>query len=189
VTSGHAVLGDVGARRFAASIWGGTLFHLGPVPRATPGGHYLGTRASEPREHLSAAVLFELITERSLLVAPELHDVREVAQGTHGGVLDDVSGGEVTSERWRSDGWVLRSSRCVQPASHGRSLVQLALQHEDGEPISAFVTLREPPSGSGEQGSVAVYLHGLPAVVEPVVDRVRAWLVARGWSVDADRVR
>jgi hypothetical protein len=188
VVSGDAVLANVGVRRYAALISSPTLFHLGLVPRATPGGHYLEGRATEPREHLSAAVLFELLTALRLPEAPTLRNLRAIDQSPHRGVLGDASAGEVRSEVWRTDRWVLRASRCVASASPGRVVVQVALQHGTGEPLAAFVTLRESPSGAGESSSAELYLHGVPAVVAPVADRVRGWLVAHGWSVEADWV-
>jgi hypothetical protein len=177
------ILGDVDGRRFAAYPARTTLLHYGPVPRATPAGRLLRAESDERRPLPSASDLFALVVGRPLVTSPELQDLRV---SDCRGLLGNVWRKEEATERWRSDGWTLRASRNAVATGEASKLadqLQLALQHDDGEPVAAFLDMLDSPVVGPRENRVSVYLHGAPDAVEPVAARVRAWLAERGWHI------
>jgi hypothetical protein len=169
IVSHRAIVGQVGAVHYAAVILGAQVLHLGPVPAATPGRTFTAF-GTAPLSSITPALLYELATARPLLAPREHHEVR-AAEGHPSRLFSLGTESEQTSERWVTDGWVLRSAATA-------SGVELALQREEGEPLAVFVT----EYGSSER-SVSYNVHGRSEVVKPVCERVQAWLKANGWTL------
>jgi hypothetical protein len=177
--SSKVVLAEVGARRFAAAVAGARVLVLGPVPAATPDGATLYFDAAEPSALLTAAQVFELALGQPLAGPVETWPSRVMKGPELGGLFGISSSGEDEStQRWTSDGWVLRVATL---AGRGSRRVELALQHDSGEPLALFMTVYEGSEPGPRRHSGTLYLHGAFEVVSPVLERLGGWLTAHGW--------